>query len=159
MKAYRNTTIPPLYSDIQYGLVRCFIEAGQRGDETGTHTEYSYHHINVNKKAGYGAVVSAIIHSEYSIDAEISLGKDKTYKLNKKTDKEHSGYLSFCEKAKIVAHAILGDYSEDVLQTLIVADLDEIAEALDVELVYPNYSGALKSVKIQKIEDRIQESE
>ena len=119
-------------------------------------TEYSYHHINVNIKAGYDEIVSAIIHSGYSLDAEISFGKDKAYELNKKSDTERSGYLAFCEKAKIDAHAVVGGYTDDVLKKLSNPELDEIADALDVELLDPSYSSALKSGKIQKILGRSQ---
>jgi|GEM_PF-2335813 len=143
--------ILPLYDTIQGGLVIFDIEKVQKDDELS----YNYRHVNVNKKAGYDAVVSAIIHSEYSLDAEVALCKDKSHKLNKKSDKEHSDYLALCEKAKIVAHAVCGDYTEDVLKTKSVPDLDEIAAALDVELVDPSYSTALKPAKRNKIMSRI----
>lgn len=150
-----STTIPPLYSDMQHGLVRCFVEATQKEYESGTQTEYSYHHININKKAGYKAIVAAIVHSQYTIDDEIAMSKDKAYNLQKKLAKEHADYLAFAENAKIVAHAVCGDYAQEVLTKKSVNDLDEIAEALDVPLVYDNYSNALKAEKVKLILQRI----
>ena len=147
--------IPPLYQSIQGGLVIFDIDKIEKDDDVS----YDYRHVNINKKAGYDAVVSAIIHSEYSIDAEISFGKDKSYKLNKKTDKENTDYLAFCEKAKIVAHAVVGDYTQEVLSLKKLDELDEIADALDVELLDPSYSSALKSGKIQKILGRSQDED
>lgn len=151
----KSNTVPPLYSDTQRGLIRCFVEAEQKEDEMGTRTGYSYYHINVNKKARYGAIVAAIIHSEYSMNDEIAMGKDKAYGLKKKLDQEHSDYLSFADKAKIVAHAVLGDYTNDTLKDVKVAELDEIADALDVALVSPKYGEGKKSEKIAMILNRI----
>ena len=150
MKGNSNL-IPSLYDKIQGGLVTFDIEEVQKDDETS----YNYRHVNINKKAGYNAVVAVIIHSEYSIDAEMALGKDQSYKLGKKPDKEHTDYLAFCDKAKIVAHAVLGDYTDNVLKTKSVSELDEIADALDVELVDPDYNAVLKTEKINKIMSRM----
>lgn len=156
----KSNTIPPLYSEIQKGLISCFVEAEQREDETGeTRTEYSYHHVNINRRAGYGSIVSAIIHSKYTIDDEISLIKDKSHNLSKKTVKEHSDYLAFVDKAKIVAHAVLGNITQAVLAKRTVDDIDEIADALDVPLVYDNYSNALKAEKVKLILQRISMTE
>lgn len=117
-----------------------------------TETFYRYHEAIVPRSAVRDEIITAIIRTQYSLDQELAMVNNVGIEnLEAEHLQEYATFQEFrCEAKQLADIAVM---SRADLADKTVAELDDIAQGIDIAVRTDGYYGLLKQDKIEKLTD------
>jgi hypothetical protein len=153
MRKTESKNCPKVITLLRHKRIAFNLEEVSRQTEEGvSEIFYRYDEVIVSRSATRDEMISAIIRTRYSLDEELALVNNINKQLPTTEDEaEYAEFQQFREFAKQLADVVI--LKPEDLPGKTVAQLDDIAQIIDIAARTDGYYELLKNDKVEMLTD------